>query len=234
VYLDGVYAAQRGTRIPAGPYVMLAVSDSGIGMTADVQARLFEPFFTTKEIGKGTGLGLATVYGIVKQSGGFVWVYSELGIGSAFKVYLPRTEAGAETERAVLTETPTAGGSETILLVEDEESLRKVASEYLRSKGYTVVEAVSGDEALQVCHARAQTIDVLVADMVMPGRRGPEVAAAALAVYPRLRVIYMSGYTDHAIDAALLGTNAVFLQKPFSLDALGRTVRGLLDGPRES
>lgn len=229
VELDDGYGHSHGLVVKPGDYVLLAVSDSGVGMDAETQARIFEPFFTTKEMGKGTGLGLATVYGIVKQSEGFIWVYSELGKGTTFKVYLPRVKSKQEkaTPAPEVVAVPT--GTETILLVEDEAALRVATAEYLRSKGYKVVEAEQGQRALEILQQeRRGTIHLLLTDVVMPGMSGPDLGEAALRIHPELRMIYASGYTDRSISQEISGSRAVFLQKPFSLDILARRIRQLM------
>ena len=228
VELDSTSAIRHGAEIPAGHYVVLAVTDTGMGMDAETQAKVFEPFFTTKELGKGTGLGLATVYGIVKQSAGYVWVYSEVGKGTAFKVYLPRVPGKADAHRASLSQ-PVSGGTETILLVEDESGLRELASDFLGSKGYKVLAAGNKQDALQVCNEYDGPIDVMLTDVVMPGGGGPELARAVLQTRPDLRVIYMSGYTDRVLSAELVGEKVAFLQKPFSLEHLASKIRSLIN-----
>ena len=185
--------------IPAGAYVMLAVSDSGVGMDAETQAHVFEPFFTTKEKGKGTGLGLATVYGIVKQSGGYISVYSEKGVGTTFKMYFPRAEKELSADRSQAPAQPVAGGSETILLVEDEQAVRFAAREFLQTKGYTVLDAQNGAEALQAHSQHVGQVHLLITDVVMPGMNGRELAERLRQLDPGLQVLYVSGYTDGAI-----------------------------------
>ena len=222
------YAEQHQAVIP-GRYVMLAVSDTGVGMDAQTKARIFEPFFTTKEKGKGTGLGLSTVYGIVKQSGGYVWVYSELGHGTTFKLYLPRVDAPAEPQ-APPRETATLTGTETILLAEDDEILRPLTKGLLAKLGYTVLDAESAEQALAVAGARQGPIHLLVADVVMPGASGRELARRLAKSRPETRVLYVSGYTDDAIvHHGMLEPGLKFLQKPFTPAALARKVREVLD-----
>lgn len=230
VVVDDSLASVHGVSMPPGRYVMLSVTDTGIGMSPEVQAHIFDPFFTTKELGKGTGLGLATVYGVVKQSGGYIWAGSNVGEGSTFKVYLPRVEATMPVGEATQADGPVPSGTGTILLVEDEVNLREAASEYLRSKGYEVVEAGDGETALELCKSHQGPIDLLITDIVMPGRSGPSVAKAVLEARPGLRTIFMSGYTDRTLDPELLGPNAAFFQKPFSLDALARKIHSMLSG----
>jgi PAS domain S-box-containing protein len=228
VTLDGAQADMRPGVTP-GRHVMLAVSDTGHGMNRDVQARVFEPFFTTKGQGKGTGLGLSTVYGIVKQSGGSIWVYSEEGVGTSFKVYLPRIEASAEVAEP---EPPRArrGGSETILLVEDDASLRELVAEVLGDLGYTVLAAAHPEEALDLV-ARGTRLDLLLTDVVMPGIGGRELARRIEASVPGLKVLYASGYTADAIlRHGILADGLAFLQKPFTADVLALKVREVLEG----
>jgi PAS domain S-box-containing protein len=222
------YAELHQQVIP-GPYVMLAVSDTGVGMDAQTKARIFEPFFTTKEKGKGTGLGLSTVYGIVKQSGGYIWVYSESGHGTTFKVYLPRVDAPAEPQ-APPREATTLTGTETILLAEDDEILRPLTKGLLAKLGYTVLDAESAEQALAVAGARQGLIHLLVADVVMPGGSGRELARRLAQSRPETRVLYVSGYTDDAIvHHGMLEPGLNFLQKPFTPAALARKVREVLD-----
>jgi two-component system, cell cycle sensor histidine kinase and response regulator CckA len=234
VELDEAYARTHPPLV-AGRYVMLAVTDTGIGMNAATQAHIFEPFFTTKEKGKGTGLGLATVYGVVKQSGGFVWVYSEVGKGTTFKIYLPRVDeiAEAESEKKRNEELPC--GSGTILLAEDEKEVREVAREFLDLAGYTVIEARDGAQALELAAQHAGKIDLLVTDMVMPGIGGRELATRLVALRPELKVIYMSGYTEYAnFKNADFELHNVMLQKPFTRAALATAVQKILkDSPVE-
>ncbi|MBX6366011.1 MAG: response regulator [Gemmatimonadetes bacterium] len=212
-----------------GAYVLLAVEDTGHGMDERTRAQAFEPFFTTKEVGKGTGLGLATVYGIVKQSNGFIWVDSELGRGTRFEIYLPRVDEEPEALRpAVEAGERLCQGSETILLVEDEEAVRSLATGVLRRSGYTVLEADCGEEALRLARAADRRIDLLVTDVVMPRMSGKEVADALLADDPSLPVLFISGYAADALQAGFHPRHG-FLQKPFTPDVFSRAVRALLD-----
>ena len=231
VELDAAYARQHVDARP-GPHVMLAMSDTGAGMSPEIQARIFEPFFTTKGSGKGTGLGLATVYGIVRQSGGTIWVYSELGKGTTFKIYLPQVEEPVEpaAERAV--QTRCLQGTETILLAEDEDAVRDLAHDALEAHGYTVLEARNGADAQRVSAQHPGPIHVLVTDVVMPGMSGRELADRLTPLRPELQVLYMSGYTDNAVvHHGVLDPGTVFLQKPFTPEALARKVRAVLDSP---
>ena len=231
VVLDSTYARDHVTVKP-GAYVMLAVSDTGMGMSPETVAHIFEPFFTTKASGQGTGLGLSTVYGIVKQSGGYIWVYSEPGKGTTFKVYLPRVTEQAESKPGAV-KLPTAGmGSETILLVEDEEAVRELASRILSAKGYSVVAAKSTQEAEQFVAKNAGEIHLLLTDIIMPGTSGRELARRITAHHPRTRVLYMSGYTDNVLaQGGVLEAGLSFLQKPFTPGALVQKVRDVLDSP---
>jgi two-component system cell cycle sensor histidine kinase/response regulator CckA len=208
---------------------MLAVSDTGTGMDAETQARIFEPFFTTKSAGKGTGLGLSTVYGIVKQSGGNIWVYSELGRGTTFKVYLPRETRSIVPVREPRPETTDLRGTESILLVEDEDPVRTLAAKVLRSLGYQVMEAKLGRDALAVAGKHNGRIDLLLTDVVMPEFSGAELARKLAESRPTLRVLYMSGYTDEAIiHHGVLAANIAYLQKPFTPEVLAAKVKEVL------
>ena len=217
--------------VAPGKYVMLAVTDNGCGMDTKTKAHIFEPFFTTKEKGKGTGLGLATVYGVVKQSGGYVWVYSEPGHGTTFKVYLPRIEEevgpGAHDRGAKPDSLPK--GSEVVLLVEDEAGVRELAREYLEMSGYTVLVASDGRTGIELASMHSGRIDLLMTDMVMPGIGGRELAERVLKIRPDIKILYMSGYTDQAVvHQGILGTDAPLLQKPFTLAALTKKLREIL------
>jgi two-component system, cell cycle sensor histidine kinase and response regulator CckA len=229
--LDDAYVAQHPGSSP-GRHVMLAITDTGIGMADEIRARIFEPFFTTKEPGKGTGLGLATVYGIVKQSGGSIWVYSEPARGTSFKIYLPIVVAPAD-EKAAPTIDEIKGGCETILVVEDQASVRSLIRKTLNTYGYVVLEAAHGEEALRVLDNHEGTVDLLLSDVVMPTMTGPELVERVRHAYPDMCVVYMSGYTD---DTVVLGgvitSGTPFLQKPFTSQGILRTVRGVLDARR--
>ncbi|HYA97481.1 MAG TPA: PAS domain S-box protein [Methylomirabilota bacterium] len=226
--LDANYSAKRPVTKP-GAYVMLAVTDTGQGMDEATQAHIFEPFFTTKEKGKGTGLGLATVYGVVKQSGGFIWVYSEVGRGTTFKIYFPRVDQAADSCGTGYTAGEAPRGTETILLTEDEHDVREVAREYLQSGGYTVIEARDGLEALRLAEEHQGTIDLLITDMVMPGMTGVELASRLKKTRGMTSVVFMSGYsapgTSQIPDS---DKSSRLLTKPFSRLLLLRTIRELL------
>jgi len=229
VELDDSYAGGHFT-LNAGSYVMLAVSDTGCGMDAETQSHIFEPFFTTKEQGKGTGLGLAMVYGIVKQSEGYIWVYSEPGRGTTFKIYLPRVDESPAPSKLVKVPGEQAGGAETILLVEDESSVRLLVRGVLETAGYTVLEARNGEDALVISNAHREHIHLLVTDVVMPKMSGPELAQQMAPLRREMKVLFMSGYADDAIvQHGVLDSNAGFLQKPFTPDVLVRKVREILD-----
>jgi signal transduction histidine kinase len=223
--------AQRHPSFQPGSYVMLAVSDTGIGIDNDVLPHIFEPFFTTKEHGKGTGLGLSMVYGIVKQSGGWIWVYSEVGHGTTFKIYLPRVE-GALAVIGAPAALDSPRGEETVLVVEDQQEVRSLMRDVLRTHGYDVIEAAEGPSAVAACEAVGRSISLLITDVVMPGMSGPTLAAHLSTVRPDMRVLYMSGYTDAAVFEHGIAEQPVpFLQKPFTPSQLTRKVREVLDAP---
>jgi CheY-like chemotaxis protein len=212
-----------------GKYTMVALSDTGSGMDPETQAHIFEPFFTTKEKGKGTGLGLATVYGIVKQSGGSIWVYTEPGQGTTFKIYLPCVEEAVSEPGTPEVRAKPTKGKETVLVVEDERGVRTLASETLKSKGYNVLEAMGAAEALQIAEQFTKPIHLLLTDVVMPQTGGKELAKRLSTLHPETKVLYMSGYTDDAIVRyGILQGNMNFLQKPFAPNALARKVREVL------
>jgi PAS domain S-box-containing protein len=218
----------EGTKL--GHYVMLAVSDNGSGMDKETQEHIFEPFFTTKEVGKGTGLGLSTVYGIVKQNNGFIWVYSEPGQGSIFKVYLPKVKGDAEPKEKEQTPVDNLSGSETVLIVEDNDSLRNFAQKVLQQHGYRTLVAENGEDALEVSKEYEGSIDLMITDVVMPKMGGKEAANRLQPLYPQMKVIYMSGYTDNAIvHHGILEPGLNFLEKPFTLESLARKVRKALE-----
>jgi two-component system cell cycle sensor histidine kinase/response regulator CckA len=228
VHLDD--SAIQHVPVRPGPYVVLTVTDTGTGMDEQVRQRIFEPFFTTKERGRGTGLGLATVYGIVKQSGGHLGVESEVGRGTTFKVYLPRAENGAMVEPQIEDAEASPTGSETLLVVEDEHRVRSLARVFLEQAGYQVIDASDPQQAEDLFRQHADRIDLLVTDVIMPGSSGPSLFARLSAARPSLRVLYMSGYTDNAIvQHARLPSDIVFLQKPFSAYGLLCKVRDALD-----
>ena len=234
VTLDANYARFHAPVKP-GDYVMLAISDTGMGMDADTQAHIFEPFYTTKGL-KGTGLGLSTVYGIVKQSEGYIWLYSEAGKGTSFKIYLPRFSATGEalaTQPALAAEADQPSpGHETILLVEDEENLRRLARQSLENQGYSVIDAPDGATAIQISQAHQGPIHLLLTDVIMPGMNGRELANKVSPTRPEMRVLYMSGYTENHIGHnGTLDEGITLLQKPFTLPALKAKVREMLDTP---
>jgi PAS domain S-box-containing protein len=215
--------------IQPGRYAVISVTDTGHGMDKETQSRIFEPFFTTKEKGKGTGLGLSTVYGIVKQSSGYVFAQSELGAGTTFYVYLPRVEDSAEELSPAQSQQSEAGGCETVLLVEDEESVRELVRLTLAARGYKVLEAENGECGLRVSESFKENIDILITDVVMPGIGGRELAKKLLALRPGISVLYLSGYTEDAvITQGAPGPSTAFLQKPFTLQNLAKKVREVL------
>jgi nitrogen-specific signal transduction histidine kinase/CheY-like chemotaxis protein len=227
--LDASYI-NRHTAAVAGKYVMLAISDTGVGIDKEIQSKIFDPFFTTKASGKGTGLGLATVYGIVNQSGGYVWVYSEMGKGATFKIYLPLVEAKPEPIflQPVAFQSPT--GSETILVVEDDKLLREFICEVLGSSGYSVLAASNGNEALELVAQHKGAIHLLLTDVVMPGMSGRALSTQLLSAQPKLKVLYMSGYTENAIvHHGVLDRGVQLIQKPFTIGSLARKVREILE-----
>ncbi len=231
-YLDWNYFREhdiKGKKI--GHYVMLAISDTGSGMNKETQEHIFEPFFTTKKVGKGTGLGLSTVYGVVKQNNGFIWLYSEPGQGSTFKIYLPKVKGDAEPEKREQTSVDDLSGSETVLIVEDDDSLRNFAQKILHIYGYRTLNAKNGEDAIRVCKEHDGQIALIITDVVMPKMDGRETAERLQHLYSQMKVIYMSGYTDNAIvHHGVLEPGLNFLEKPFTLEGLARKVREVLDG----
>ena len=219
---------KTGVRVQPGDYVQLAMSDTGQGMSRETLSRVFEPFFTTKAVGQGTGLGLSTVYGLVKQAEGNIWVYSEPGIGTTFKVYLPVISA----EQPIVSEpepSPHLGSGETVLVVEDEADVRRMAVRSLSEAGYTVLEATGGEEALQIIMEAGDRLRVVVTDVAMPEMNGRELGDRIAAIRPRLPLVFMSGYTDEdVIRRGLMERGRRFIQKPFSPDALARQVHDAL------
>jgi PAS domain S-box-containing protein len=227
----GPHDSRHRLILAAGSYVTLSVSDTGVGMDAETQAHIFEPFFTTKAPGAGTGLGLATVYGIVKQSNGQIWVYSEPGQGAMFKIYLPRLGPSAEAPEPAGVAYAASGSRETVLLLEDEDGLRDVTREFLASCGYTVLEARHGEEALDLARRHAGPLHLLLTDVVLPQMTGQEAAERLRAIRPETRVLYMSGYTAATMaDRAVFGPGREFLPKPFSKTQLVHKVREVLEG----
>ena len=232
--LDGALVPRSGPEEGEllGPHVALAVTDTGVGMDDRTRARLFEPFFTTKELGRGTGLGLATVYGIVRQSGGHIRVHTRLHEGSTFTIYLPRAEGPSEAGDDGSGQTEEPGGAGTVLVVEDEEAVRTLACRVLRAKGYRVIEAASADLAVAILGGSTEPIDLLLTDVVMPGMSGPTLAQRLVAQHPSLRVLYMSGYAEAAIERqGALPAGGELLEKPFTADQLARRVRAAMAGP---
>jgi len=233
VDLDEAYAAAHPPARP-GPYIMVAVSDNGIGMDAETQRQIFEPFFTTKPPGEGTGLGLATVYGVVKQSGGYVWVYSEPGRGTTFKIYLPRVDEAPAARDESPAPAPVARGHERILLVEDNDGLREVMREALEARGYAVFSTSDADEALAFAREHEGPVELLLTDIIMPRTGGVELARQVSSLRPGIRVLYISGYSNGAISRrGILDAGAKLLEKPFTSEALARAVRAALDATGE-
>jgi CheY-like chemotaxis protein len=229
VELDAEYA-DRHLEVQPGPFVLLAVSDTGTGLTEESRERIFEPFFTTKEQGKGTGLGLSVVYGIVKQSGGHIWVYSEPGQGSTFKIYLPRISQVPEPESLSVLPASQGRGAETILVVEDEELVRQVTCKMLEMKGYKVMEAASGPAASALSEQHRGAIQLLLTDVLMPEMSGKDLAQHLALRRPEIKVLFMSGHTENAIvHHGVLTPGIAFIQKPFRLETLVHKVREVLD-----
>lgn len=229
VELEAEYCQQHA-QVKPGRYIMLAMSDTGIGISSDTQSHIFEPFFTTKELGRGTGLGLSMVYGIVKQNRGHIWVYSEPGHGTTFKIYLPRTDAIREAVEPSPNSATSIKGSETILLVEDEDIVREITRKILQKEGYTVLSASSGPMALTIGVQYQEPVHLILSDVLMPGMSGPETVSQLKAGHPLTKVLYMSGHTENAIvHHGVLDQGVAFIQKPFRRETLLRKVRELLD-----
>ena len=228
--LDQSYSQSHGRLVSPGPYVLLAISDTGAGISPEIQSQVFEPFFTTKEKGKGTGLGLSTVYGIVKQSSGYIWVYSEIGAGTTFKMYLPRVEKHPSQGQKVQEEEEDHSGTETILVVEDDQEVRNITSHSLDLYGYRVLTAVDGDQALHKLHEEESQIHLVLTDVVMPQKGGKEMVQELKKIQPQVKILYMSGYTSNSIvHHGVLDQGVVFLQKPFTPNTLASKVREVLD-----
>ena len=233
VDLDETYASKHGIELKPATYVLLEVSDTGIGMNKEVQNQIFEPFFTTKEKGEGTGLGLSTVYGIVKQSGGFIWAYSEVGLGTTFKIYLPVVYKELESVQKEQTPVSDLRGSETILVVEDDDSVRNMTRYVLQEYGYKVLEASSGEEALQISKLHTEPIQLLLTDVIMFKMSGRDLAKLLESYRQETKVLYMSGYTESAIALhGVLRQDVEFIEKPFSPKGLARKVREVLNAPK--
>jgi CheY-like chemotaxis protein len=231
VELDEIYTRSH-LGVKPGHYVMFLVSDTGMGMAPEVKKRAFEPFFTTKEKDKGTGLGLSTVYGIVKQSGGDIWVYSELGYGTTIKIYFPQVDEPQdiveEKEKGVEKGLPRGG--ETILVVEDDEEVRKITGRILRMQGYRVLEASNGGDVFSVCDQHEGPFHLMITDVVMPEMKGPELAKRLSSSYPEMKVIYMSGYVEDVLSRqGILEKGMEYIQKPFTVNELARKAREVLD-----
>jgi PAS domain S-box-containing protein len=233
VTLDADYA-RKHTQVPPGAYVLLAITDTGMGMNEAIKSRIFDPFFTTKEMGKGTGLGLATVYGIVKQSGGFIWVYSEPEQGTTFKIYFPRSEAPKSEDKTVPNLAKDSRGTETILVLEDNDHVREVAVAFLQSFGYTVLEAGEPEKALEIAEMHDGPINLLLTDVVLPRMSGRIVGEKIMALRPSTKVLFVSGYTSNVIvQKGILEDGVAFLQKPYTREGLAAKVRAMLNQPAD-
>jgi PAS domain S-box-containing protein len=229
VEIDESYVARRN-EVRAGRYVVLAVSDTGVGMDEEVQRHIFEPFFTTKEKGQGTGLGLATVYGIVKQSGGYIWVYSEVGVGTIFRLYFPRLDVALQANGKADASSMRLDGTETILLVEDDRDVRDLARRILTARGYEVIVATRAEEAIDLAQGSSPHIHLLLTDVIMPGKSGHQLAKEVASIRPKIKTLFMSGYTDRAIlEQGILDNPSAFIQKPFNPTGLLKKVREALD-----
>jgi len=222
--VDGEVSLRHGAQVPPGNYVLVSVTDTGTGMDENTQEHIFEPFFTTKGLGKGTGLGLSTVYGIVKQSGGFIWVYSEVGYGTTFRVYLPQLQGSVVETPVPKRKSTRVNGTATVLLVEDEPALREVMHDYLQARGFKILTAEDGEAALRLAESRKEIIHVVLTDVVMPGMRGTELAAKISRIHPEARLIFMSGYSGHILEEEML-PGATFVQKPIDLASLADRIQ---------
>lgn len=232
VDLDQEYVHRRGVALRPGQYVTIAVVDTGVGMDAATQAQVFEPFYTTKAEGRGTGLGLATAYGIVKQSDGYIWIYSEVGKGTVFRVYFPRVDEALATERA-RPRSVRRPATETLLVIEDEPAARELVAEILRREGYLVLGAGDGAEGVEVARSSREPIHLLLTDVVLPKLGGRAAAEHIRAIHPGIKVLYMSGYTDNEVSRhGVLDPGIVLLQKPFTPDDLVRRVGEVLEEAR--
>jgi CheY-like chemotaxis protein len=234
-FLNQTHGRQWGVKLQPGPYVLLSVQDDGLGMDKETQAHIFEPFFTTKALGKGTGLGLSTVYGIVKQSDGYIWVDSQPDQGTIFQIFLPRAEGYSATPATPSDPSVLPGGSETVLVVEDNDLVRNLTREALQQYGYRVIEAPNGELALKISREYPQVIHLLLTDVVMPGINGRELAEKLLVLRPDMKVLFMSGYTDNAIvQYGILEPGLSFIEKPFSPDLLAGRVHQVLNNRPDS
>ena len=230
--LEQAFGRKMGVTLQPGPYMLLSVQDNGLGMNEETISHIFEPFFTTKELGKGTGLGLSTVYGIIKQSGGYIWVDSHPGVGTTFQLFLPRVEGYSETSTPFPGSQDLWKGSETILVVEDNDLVRNLTREALQQYGYKVIEASNGEQALNISREYLDVIHLLLTDVVMPGINGRELAEKILSWRPDIKVVYMSGYTDNAIvQYGILEPGLFFIEKPFSPDILAGRINQVLKHP---
>ena len=221
----------ENTAVEPGSYVLLSISDTGMGMAKETRSHIFEPFFTTKEKGKSTGLGLATVYGIIKQSGGYIWVDSKPGMGTTFKIYLPHTDEEITLDEK--RDEPVDGnlkGKETVLIVEDEKDVRNLVCEILKLQGYNILESAHGDSALNICKKYDKPIHLILTDVVMPHISGSRLVELIKPIHPEMKTLYMSGYTDNAVVIkGILKPGDQFIQKPFTPVDLARKIRGILD-----
>ncbi|MCK5033348.1 MAG: response regulator, partial [Calditrichia bacterium] len=228
--IDKDYIKNHLPAAQPGCYMMLSISDNGCGMDKATQAKIFDPFFTTKELGKGTGLGLSTVYGIVKQNKGYIWVYSEPGQGTTFKIYFPCVDKTVQVEKRVHFSAKSLEGSEVILIVDDDPGIRELSRDTLSSYGYNILEAENGEEALAICNEHKAPIHLIITDVVMPKMGGRELEKNISRLYPEIKVLFVSGYTDNAmLQHGVLEEGVAFLEKPFRPVALAQKAREVLD-----